>query len=124
MNGVQRQQWFQARLRWAVMEEDQGLTHWREEEHIFLSENRELAFQEALRIGYAEESSLIPNESDDLPVIDYRFAEVVYLEEQGCDRPFSRSTWERRRPPSGSTLIIYSLRKRESRSPYSDSPSL
>ena len=83
MNGVQTQQWFQARLRWAVMEEGQGLIRWREEEHIFLSESRELAFREALRIGYAEESSLIPNEGDDLPVVDFRFAEVVYLEEQG-----------------------------------------
>ena len=83
MNGAPPQQWFQARLRWAVMEEGQGLTHGREEQHIFLSESRELAFQQALRIGYIEESSLIPNEGDDLPVIDFRFAEVVYLEEQG-----------------------------------------
>lgn len=84
MNSMNPQQWFQTRLRWAVMEEGHGLTHWREEEHIFLSESRELAFQEALRIGHAEESSLIPNEGDDLPVVDFRFAEVVYLEEHGA----------------------------------------
>jgi len=76
-------QWFQVRLRWAVMEEGQGLTRWREEEHIFFSESREMAFQEALRIGYAEECSLIPRDGDDMPVVDFRFAEVVYLEEQG-----------------------------------------
>ena len=80
-------QWFQARLRWAVMEEGHGLTHWREAEHIFLSENRDTAFQEALRLGYAEEHSLIPNEDDDRnPEIDFRFAEVVYLEELGMRR--------------------------------------
>jgi hypothetical protein len=83
MNSVNPRQWFQARLRRAVMEEGQGLTRWREEEHIFLSESRQLALQEALRIGHAEESSLIPNEGDDLPAVDFRFAEVVYLEEQG-----------------------------------------
>ncbi len=44
MNGVQPQ-WFQARLRWAVMEGGQGLARWREEEHIFLSENREPRFK-------------------------------------------------------------------------------
>jgi hypothetical protein len=53
-------QWFQARLRWALMEEQWGLYRWREAEHIFLSEDRDTAFQEALRIGHAEEHSLIP----------------------------------------------------------------
>src|SRR6266571_4199797 len=83
MTTMNPRQWFQARLKWAVLEEGYGLTHWRESEHIFLSENRDAAFQEALRFGYAEEHSLIPNEDDDRnPVIDCRFAEVVYLEER------------------------------------------
>lgn len=85
MNQAKTRQWFQARLRWAAMEEGEGLTRWREEEHIFLSESRELAFREALRIGYAQECSLIPQEGDSLPVVDFRFAEVVYLEEQGME---------------------------------------
>src|SRR6185503_3811907 len=34
-------QWFQARLRWAVMEEGRGLDHWLEAEHIFQSDSRE-----------------------------------------------------------------------------------
>jgi len=84
MKEVNPRQWFQARLRWAVMEEGRGLTQWREEEHIFLSTSRETAFQEALRLGYAEEYSLIPQPGDDLPVVDIRFVEVVYLEEQGA----------------------------------------
>lgn len=69
------------------MEEGQGLTGWREAEHIFLSADRDTAFQEALRLGYAEEYSLIPPEDDDRhPEIDIRFAEVVYLEERGRER--------------------------------------
>ena len=84
MSAVNARQWFQARLKWAVMEEGHGLITWRQAEHIFLSENREMAFQEALRRGYAEEHSLIPPADDNRnPVIDCRFAEVVYLEELG-----------------------------------------
>jgi hypothetical protein len=80
-------QWFQARLRWAVLEEGRGLDHWREAEHIFLSENRDTAFQEALRLGEAEEYSLIPTkEHKRAPEIDCRFAEVVYLEDLGMGR--------------------------------------
>jgi hypothetical protein len=78
-------EWFQVRLRWAVMEQGYGLVRWREAEHIFLSESRETAFQEALRIGYAEQYSLIPDERNDI-TIDCRFAEVVYLEERGTER--------------------------------------
>jgi len=75
MNTINPREWFQARLKWAVMEEGRGLTLWPEAEHIFLSENPDAAFQEALRIGYAEECSLIPNQGDGLPVVDFRFAE-------------------------------------------------
>src|SRR5947207_7411175 len=114
MTTMNPRQWFQARLKWAVLEEGYGLTHWRESEHIFLSENRDAAFQEALRLGYAEEHSLIPNEDDDRnPVIDCRFAEVVYLRNGGWDEPLSKSTWGRGRGrlPNGSTLITYSIQR-------------
>jgi hypothetical protein len=84
---MQPRQWFQARLRWAVLEEGQGLCQWGEAEHIFLSEDREAAFQEALRLGYAGEYSLIPTpDQKDAPTIDCRFAEVEYLEELGTGR--------------------------------------
>jgi hypothetical protein len=80
-------QWFQARLRWAVLEEGRGLDHWREAEQIFLSEDRETAFQEALRIGYAGEYSLSPApDQEPAPSFDYRFAKVEYLEELGMGR--------------------------------------
>jgi hypothetical protein len=87
MREVKPRQWFQARLRWAMLEEKWGLYRWREAEHIFLSEDRDTAFQEALRIGHAEEHSLIPvPDQEDAPTIDCRFAEVVYLEELGMGR--------------------------------------
>jgi hypothetical protein len=87
MSELKPRQWFQARLRWAVLEEGHGLYRWREAEHIFLSEDRETAFQEALRIGYAGEYSLIPApDQEDAPTIDCRFAEVEYLEELGMGR--------------------------------------
>jgi hypothetical protein len=80
-------QWFQARLRWAVLEEGRGLDHWREAEHIFLSEDRETAFHEALRIGYAGEHLLVPApDQKPAPTFDCRFAEVEYLEELGTGR--------------------------------------
>lgn len=86
MNEPNPQQWFQARLRWAVMEEASGLNHWREAEHIFLSENRQTAWQQALQIGRQQEHSLLPLEDESAPVIDCRFAEIVYLEELGAGR--------------------------------------
>jgi hypothetical protein len=87
MSTVTPRQWFQVRLKWAGDGRSQGLTQWREAEHIFLSENRDTAFREAFRLGYAEEHSLIPTEDDGRNLeIDVRFAEIVYLEELGMGR--------------------------------------
>jgi hypothetical protein len=52
---MRHQAWFQTRIGWAVGEEGRRIYRWRESEHIFWSENRETAFQEALRIGRQEE---------------------------------------------------------------------
>ena len=75
-------QWFQARLRWAVMEEGRGLDHWLEAEHIFQSDGREAAFAEALRIGHSQEYVVVPDRGR-VTTFEYRLAEVVYLEEKG-----------------------------------------
>ena len=77
-----RKQWFQARLRWAVMEEGRGLDHWREAEHIFQSESREAAFHEALRIGHSQEYVAVPDRGS-AARLEHRLAEVVYLEDKG-----------------------------------------
>jgi hypothetical protein len=66
-----------------VLEEGRGIYQWRESEHIFLSENRETAFQEALRIGRKEEHALLREERG--PDIECRFAEIVYLEELAAE---------------------------------------
>ena len=45
-------QWYFAHLRWAEMVEGkQGLRAWKEAVHIFLSEDVQTAFQQALEIG-------------------------------------------------------------------------
>ena len=74
--------WFQARLRWAVMEEGRGLDHWLEAEHIFQSDSRETAFAEALRIGHSREYVVVPDRGC-VTRFEHRLAEVVYLEEKG-----------------------------------------
>jgi hypothetical protein len=43
------------------MEEGRGLDHWREAEHIFQSDSREAAFEEALRIGHSQEYVITPD---------------------------------------------------------------
>jgi hypothetical protein len=75
-------QWFQVRLRWAVMEEGRGLDHWLEAEHIFQSDSREAAFREALRIGHSQEYVVVPDRGR-VTTFEHRLAEVVYLEEKG-----------------------------------------
>jgi hypothetical protein len=53
---MNRQQWYYAHLRWAVMVEGkEGLRHWEEAVHIFLSEDHNTAFQRALAIGHQAE---------------------------------------------------------------------
>ena len=87
MTGTNTRKWFQARLRWAVLKEGRGLHRWRESEHFLLSTDRETAFQEALRIGYAGECWLNPTpERRNGPRFHCRFAEVAYLEELGTER--------------------------------------
>lgn len=82
MTNTSSQQWFQARLKWAVMEDGPGLTGWREAEYIFLSESSEMALEKALRLGYSEECSMA-NPGEDWPSQHICFAEIVYLEERG-----------------------------------------
>jgi hypothetical protein len=86
MMGIKPQKWFQARLRWAVLKQGRGLHRWRESEHFFLSEDRDTAFQEALRRGYEGECWLNPSpDQSHAPRLHCRFAEVRYLEEIGAD---------------------------------------
>jgi len=77
------QQWYYAHLRWAVMEEGKlGLREWKEAVHIFLSEDAQTAFQQALQIGYQEQQYHTEGRRDVVTLL----AEVVMLRCLGSDR--------------------------------------
>ena len=65
------------------MEDGRGIYQWREPQYIFLSEKRERAFQEALRVGCTEEHALVRDDGG--PDTECRLAEVVSLEELGAE---------------------------------------
>lgn len=49
--------WFHAQIRWAVLEESKrGLRSWEESAYIFLSEDLDTAFQQALAEGHRHEN--------------------------------------------------------------------
>jgi hypothetical protein len=43
--------WFHAQIRWAVLDDKRGLRSWEESAYIFLSEDHDAAFQQALAEG-------------------------------------------------------------------------
>ena len=74
---MNEQQWYYAQLRWAVMVEGkQGLRQWEEAVHIFLSEDREAAFQQALLIGRRDEDY----HEEGRRLVESRLAEVLQLD--------------------------------------------
>ena len=80
---MSRQHWYYAHLRWAVMVEGkEGLRHWEEAVHIFLSEDRDKAFQRALEIGHQAEHS----HDEGRRWVESRLAEVVRLDCLGADQ--------------------------------------
>jgi hypothetical protein len=77
------QRWYYAHLRWAVMVEGkEGLRQWEEAVHIFLSEDRDAAFQRALEIGHQAELS----HDEGRRWVESRLAEVVKLDSLGADQ--------------------------------------
>jgi hypothetical protein len=70
-------QWYYAQLRWAVMVEGkEGLRAWKEAVHIFLSEDEQTAFQQALEIGSLGEDIHTEGRRE----VETRLAEVVRLD--------------------------------------------
>ena len=79
---MNRQQWYYAHLRWAVMVEGKGrATPWEEAVHIFLSEDRDTAFQRALEIGHQAEHS----HDEGRRWVESRLAQVVRLQCTGSN---------------------------------------
>ena len=80
MNG---KQWYYAQIRWAVMVEGkEGLRHWEEAVHIFLSDDHDTAFQRALEIGHQEERT----HDEGRRCVDSRLAQIVRLDCLGVNR--------------------------------------
>ena len=70
-------QWYCAQLRWAVMVDGkEGLREWKEAVHIFLSEDDQTAFQQALEIGRLGEDVHPEGRRE----VETRLAEVVRLD--------------------------------------------
>lgn len=75
-------QWFEARIRWAVMVEGkQGLHRWEESVCFLLSENGRSAFREALAIGRSAERQFRQRGR----WVEKRLAQSVELYEVGPD---------------------------------------
>jgi hypothetical protein len=72
--------WYQAEIRWAVMEEGQGLREWKDSVYIFMSDNSDAAFQSALEIGYRE----CDVHEEDGNWVETRLAEVASLHCMGA----------------------------------------
>ena len=80
MNG---RQCYSAQLRWAVLVQGkEGLRHWEEAVHIFLSENRETAFQRVLEIGHQVERS----HEEGRRCVESRLAQIVRLDCLGVEQ--------------------------------------
>jgi hypothetical protein len=75
--------WYQAEIRWAVMEEGkQGLREWKDAVYFFMSESQDAAFQYALQIGYRE----CDGHEEDGKWVETRLAQIVSLACLGSNR--------------------------------------
>ena len=88
-------EWFQARLRWAEMADDEGLRSWQESTVLFRSRDEEEAFEQALRYGRRREGG----REEDGRYVGLRLAEVVTLDRIGAVLPDEfEVAWEHRAP--------------------------
>ena len=80
MNGAE---WYYAQIRWAVMVDGkEGLRHWEEAVHIFLSDDRDTAFRRALEIGHQAEHS----HDEGRRWVESRLAQIVKLDCLGANQ--------------------------------------
>jgi hypothetical protein len=74
--------WFHAQIRWAVLEEGKrGLRSWEESAYIFLSENEETAFKQALAEGRRHERY----RKEGPRLVATKLAEIVILDCYGAN---------------------------------------
>lgn len=87
---MKQQEWFRARIRWAVMVEGrEGLRCWEESIHVFTSKNQDTAFQHALQIGRQQQGC----HSEGRRWVEKRLAQVVTLDNLGKDLQDFEATW-------------------------------
>ena len=87
-------QWYYAQLRWAGMVEGkQELREWKQAVHIFFSDDREAAFQQALPIGRMDEDC----HEEGRRLVESRLAEVVRLDCLGVNQTDFRTDLEPKR---------------------------
>ena len=75
-------EWYRAEIRWAVMEEKQGLRSWEDAVYFFLSEDSDSAFQHALQIGWRERDA----HEEGRRWVEKRLARIVSLDCLGTDQ--------------------------------------
>lgn len=75
-------EWYRAEIRWAVMEDKQGLRSWEDAVYFFLSEDHDTAFQHALEIGWQERDG----REEGRRWVEKRLARIVSLDWLGADR--------------------------------------
>jgi hypothetical protein len=75
-------EWYQAEIRWAVMEEGKrGLCSWEDAVYFFLSEDEGSAFRHALEIGWRERDG----REEGRRWVEKRLARIVSLQCLGSD---------------------------------------
>lgn len=75
-------EWYRAEIRWAVMEDKQGLRSWEDAVYSFLSEDYDAAFQHALEIGLRERDA----HEEGRRWVEKRLAQIVSLDCLGTDQ--------------------------------------
>jgi hypothetical protein len=75
-------EWYRAEIRWAVMEDKQGLRSWEDAVYFFLSEDGDAAFQHALEIGWRERDA----HEEGRRWVEKRLARIVSLDCLGTNQ--------------------------------------
>jgi hypothetical protein len=79
---MRTKEWFHAQIRWAVLVEGKrGLRNWEESAYIFLSEDHETAFRQALDVGHDQEKFY----KEGRHLVAVKLAQIVTLDRLGAN---------------------------------------
>ncbi|MFY9528357.1 MAG: hypothetical protein WBC04_26140 [Candidatus Acidiferrales bacterium] len=92
---MSKREWFRAKIRWGVMVEGkEGLRCWEESIHVFVSKDRDTAFQHALEIGRQQQTC----HTEGRRWVEKRLAQVVTLDDLGTDLTEFEEAWCTKKP--------------------------